>query len=339
MDVVALEPYCRYHQGTVAVQLAVDVATTVLAIPILLLFQHVVQEGVGTERLLLAHEALDIVARRVDERGEIEHGQIAELRIAATVIEDRLRCRSVEHGDLRCLRSFRRGICCLVLNLRVNGDVFALLFIRSCHLGHGLNFRFRFPSSLGHALDALHTGERALDLFTETRLHLGRMFFGRACASLTTIVSTSATTIAVIEVCHELPSSSKFRYWLQPVTKMLLEMLEALALLIQAFFLLGLHLLACLGRRHEHTGNAEAHKCDQATDDQLDDRQECIVARVHERLERPIDAEPHDRATHGTGHCRGKALGLHLRARDEVSHERHERHGHHPAEETARQNK
>ncbi len=54
MHVVAVKTHRRHYQRTVAVELAVDIAATVLAIPLALLVEHVVQIRIGAERSLLA---------------------------------------------------------------------------------------------------------------------------------------------------------------------------------------------------------------------------------------------------------------------------------------------
>ncbi len=113
MHVVAVEAHRRHHQRTVAVKLAVDVAATVLAVPFALLIENVVQIRIGAQRGLLAQIALDVATARVGERGKGEHGHVAELRIATTVVQDGLRGGGIEHGDLRQNRSgllSRRGL-------------------------------------------------------------------------------------------------------------------------------------------------------------------------------------------------------------------------------------
>lgn len=114
MHVVAVEAHRRHHQRAVAVQLTVDVAATVLAVPFALLIEHIVQIRIGTERGLLTQIALDVATARVGERGKGEHGHVAELRVASAVIQNGLRGRGVEHGDLGQDRSgllgSRRGL-------------------------------------------------------------------------------------------------------------------------------------------------------------------------------------------------------------------------------------
>ena len=100
MHVVAVEAHRRHHQRTVAVELAVDVAATVLAVPLTLLIENVVQIRIGAQRGLLAQITLNISTARIGKRGKGEHGHVAELRIAATVIEDCLRGGGIKHSDL-----------------------------------------------------------------------------------------------------------------------------------------------------------------------------------------------------------------------------------------------
>ena len=100
MYVIAVEAHRRHHQRTVAVKLAVDVATTVLAVPFALLIEHVVQVRIGTERGLLAQIALDVATARVGERGKGKHGHVTELRVASAVIQNGLRGGDIKYGDL-----------------------------------------------------------------------------------------------------------------------------------------------------------------------------------------------------------------------------------------------
>ena len=110
---LALEAHRGHHQRTVAVKLAVDVAATVLTVPFTLLIEDVVQIRIGAQRGLLAQITLNISTARIGKRGKGEHGHVAELRIAATVIEDCLRGGGIKHSDLGQDRSgllSRRGL-------------------------------------------------------------------------------------------------------------------------------------------------------------------------------------------------------------------------------------
>ena len=226
MHVVAVEAHRRHHQRAVAVELAVDVAATVLAVPLTLLIEHIVQIRIGAERGLLAQIALDIAATRIGKRGKGEHGHIAELRIAATIIEDGLRGGSVEHGDLGQDRSGLLG------RRRLGfGDFLGrLLDGLGCHLGlnrslylGGLRLLGNRPlssrSRLGlglhrrdkadrHTVELTHAGKRALDILGTSLGHGRHMTLGGLSASLTLRVRLSravgpAVTVPVVDVCHK----------------------------------------------------------------------------------------------------------------------------------------
>ena len=192
MHLAALKAHGRHHEGAVAVELAVDVATTVLLIPGALFFENVIEERIGTELLLLRERAADVAAARVHERGEVEQGEVAELRIAATVLEHGLRSRGIDDGHARGLglgrglfERIRRGsaiglgsLFCLPGSLVCRGGV-----VDGCRLGgNGLDgllgnllSRFRLSSrnlgraafghARGHTVELAHAGEGALDLF------------------------------------------------------------------------------------------------------------------------------------------------------------------------------
>ena len=190
MHLAALKAHGRHHEGAVAVELAVDVATTVLLIPGALFFEHVVEERVGAELLLLCERAADVAAARVHERSEVEQSEIAELRIAATVLEHGLRSRGIDDGHARGLgrglfERIRRGsavglgsLFCLPGSLVCRSGI-----VDGCRLGgNGLDgllgnllSRFRlsgrnlgraaFGHARGHAVELAHAGEGALDLF------------------------------------------------------------------------------------------------------------------------------------------------------------------------------
>lgn len=60
---LALEAHRGHHQRTVAVQLTVDVAATVLTVPFTLLIEDVVQIRIGAQRGLLAQITLEYIHR------------------------------------------------------------------------------------------------------------------------------------------------------------------------------------------------------------------------------------------------------------------------------------
>ena len=111
------EPHVRDQQGPVAIQVAVDIATTVLRIPIRLALQDVAEIRIRAQRLLLAPKPALIAAGRMGERGAIQHRHIAKPGTAATMFDNH-RCRiPIDHMDnsagrgfpLRRTRRVRRG--------------------------------------------------------------------------------------------------------------------------------------------------------------------------------------------------------------------------------------
>ena len=228
MYVVAVEAHRRHHQRTVAVKLAVDVAATVLAVPFALFIEHVVQVRIGTERGLLTQIALDVAAARVGERGKVEHGHVAELRIASAVIQNGLRGRGVEHGDLGQDRSGllggRRGlglrgllcVCRLGRNLDLGGRnlsglglgglrLLGNLFLDSVgRLGLGLHRRDKTGR---HTIELAHAGKRTLDILGARFGHschvtLGGLGTGLALGIGLTRSVGPAVTVPVVDVCH-----------------------------------------------------------------------------------------------------------------------------------------
>ena len=182
---LALEAHRGHHQRTVAVQLTVDVAATVLTVPFTLLIEDVVQIRIGAQRGLLAQITLNISTARIGKRGKGEHGHVAELRIAATVIEDCLRGGGIKHSDLGQDRSgllSRRGLnfgdflgrlldglgrrlglgrCLDLGSLRVLDVLGDLLFGGHSSLNLCLHRR---DKAGGHAVKLANTGKRTLDI-------------------------------------------------------------------------------------------------------------------------------------------------------------------------------
>ena len=223
MHVVAVEAHRRHHQRTVAVQLTVDVAATVLAVPFALLIEHIVQIRIGTERGLLTQIALDVATARVGERGKGEHGHVAELRVASAVIQNGLRGRGVEHGDLGQDRSgllgSRRGLglhgfLCghrlghdLGLGRRNLGGLRLIgnLLFGSSHLGLSLHRR---DKSGRHALELAHAGKRALDILCARFGHSRHVTLGGLGTGLALGIGLSravgpTVTVPVVDVCHK----------------------------------------------------------------------------------------------------------------------------------------
>ena len=225
MHVVAVEAHRRHHQRTVSVKLAVDVAATVLAVPFALFIEHVVQVRIGTERGLLTQIALDVAAARVGERGKGEHGHVAELRVTSAVIQNGLRGRGVEHGDLGQDRSGllggRRGLgfgglldglgrhlgidCSLDLGgLGLLGN---LLLGSSSHLGLGLHRRDKTGR---HTIELAHAGKRTLDVLGAGLGHSRHMALGGLGTRLALGIGLTrsvgpAVTVPVVDVCHTWP--------------------------------------------------------------------------------------------------------------------------------------
>ena len=225
MHVVAVEAHRRHHQRTVSVKLAVDVAATVLAVPFALLIENVVQIRIGAQRGLLAQIALDVATARVGERGKGEHGHVAELRIATTVVQDGLRGGGIEHGDLRQSRSgllSRRGLSfgdflgrlldglerCLDLGSLRALDVLGNLFFG----GHStLNLGLHRRDKTGrHTIELAHAGKRTLDILGARFGHschvtLGGLGTGLALGIGLTRSVGPAVTVPVVDVCHTWP--------------------------------------------------------------------------------------------------------------------------------------
>ena len=154
MDVLAGEPDLGHDEPTVAVQVAVDVAAAVFPIPIALLLEHVVEERLGAQRLLLRPGPADIAAARVGERGEVEHRQVAELGATATGLENRRDGVRIDDAHLGNA------------SLDLNGD---------------------------GGLDATHAGQAPLDLLAVAHRHLLGMTLGALGASLLAGIGTLAS--------------------------------------------------------------------------------------------------------------------------------------------------
>ena len=226
---VAVEAHRGHHQRTVAVQLTVDVAATVLAVPFTLLIEDVVQIRISAQRGLLALVALDIAATRIGKRGKGKHGHIAELRIAATVIEDCLRGGGIKHSDLRQDRSSLLRGRGLGFVSRLEGLGCHLGLDRSLHLGslnhgsvglHNLGNRLlgsRSRLGLGlhrrdkagrHTVEFANADKRALDILGAGLGHSRHMALGGLGTRLTLGVGLSravgpAVTVPVVDVCHK----------------------------------------------------------------------------------------------------------------------------------------
>ena len=99
VEAVALEAHARHHEGAVAVEVAVDVAAAVLGIPGALLGEHVVEEALGAEGLLLRHGPPVVAPAGVGERGEVQDGEVAGGRQAAPAREDGGDGVLLRHGD------------------------------------------------------------------------------------------------------------------------------------------------------------------------------------------------------------------------------------------------
>ena len=223
MHVVAVEAHRRHHQRTVAVKLAVDVAATVLAVPFALLIENVVQIRIGAQRGLLAQIALDVATARVGERGKGEHGHVAELRIATTVVQDGLRGGGIEHGDLRQNRSgllSRRGLSfgdflgrlldglerCLDLGSLRALDVLGNLFFGGhSTLTLGLHRRDKAGR---HTVKLANTGKRTLDILGARFGHSCHVTLGGLGTALALGIGLTrsvgpAVTVPVVDVCHK----------------------------------------------------------------------------------------------------------------------------------------
>ena len=223
MHVVAVEAYRRHHQRTVAVKLAVDVATAVFAVPFALLIEDVVQIRIGTERSLLTQITLDVATARVGERGKGEHGHVAKLRVASAVIQNSLRGRGVEHGDLGQDRSGplggRRGLglrgllggCRLGRNLSLGGrnlsglDLDSLRLLGNLFLGSvgrlGLGLHRRDKSG-GHTIELAHASKRAHDILGARFGHGRHVTLGGLGTGLALGIGP-AVTVPVVDVCHK----------------------------------------------------------------------------------------------------------------------------------------
>ena len=218
---VVVEAHRRHHQRTVSVKLAVDVAATVLAVPFALLIENVVQIRIGAQRGLLAQITLNIATARVGERGKGEHGHVAELRIATTVVQDGLRGGGIEHGDLGQNRSgllCRRGLSFsdfldglrrrLGLGSLRALDVLGNLFFG----GHStLNLGLHRRDKAGrHTVKLANTGKRTLDILGARFGHschvtLGGLGTGLALGIGLTRSVGPAVTVPVVDVCHTWP--------------------------------------------------------------------------------------------------------------------------------------
>ena len=213
MHVVAVEAHRGHHQRTVSVKLAVDITATVLAVPFALLIENVVQIRIGTERGLLTQIALDVAAARVGERGKGEHGHVAELRVASAVIQNGLRGRGVEHGDLGQGRSGllgglgrHLGIDCS-LDLGGLGLLGNLLLGSSSHLGLDLHRRDKTGR---HTIELAHAGKRTLDVLGAGLGHSRHMALGGLGTRLALGIGLTrsvgpAVTVPVVDVCHTWP--------------------------------------------------------------------------------------------------------------------------------------
>ena len=224
MHVVAVEAHRGHHQRTVAVKLAVDITATVLAVPFALLIENVVQIRIGTERGLLTQIALDVAAARVGERGKGEYGHVAELRVASAVIQNGLRGRGVEHGDLGQGRSGllgglglgfgglldglgrHLGIDCS-LDLGGLGLLGNLLLGSSSHLGLDLHRRDKTGR---HTIELAHAGKRTLDVLGAGLGHSRHMALGGLGTRLALGIGLTrsvgpAVTVPVVDVCHTWP--------------------------------------------------------------------------------------------------------------------------------------
>ena len=229
MHVVAVEAHRRHHQGAVTIELAVDVAATVLAVPLTLPIENVVQIRIGAQRGLLAQITLNIATARIGERGKGEHGHVAELRIATTVIQNGLRGRGVEHGDLGQDRSGllggRRGlglrgllcVCRLGRNLGLGGRNLIGLGLGGLRLLGNLFFGGHSTLNLGlhrrdkagrHTVKLANTGKRTLDILGARFGHschvtLGGLGTGLALGIGLTRSVGPAVTVPVVDVCHK----------------------------------------------------------------------------------------------------------------------------------------
>ena len=196
---VAVEAHRGHHQRTITVQLAVDVAATVLTVPLTLLVEYVVQVRIGAQRGLLAQVALDIAAARIGKRGKGKHSHIAELRIAAAVIEDCLRGGGIKHSDLGQGRSSLLRGRGLSLVGQLGGLERHLGLDRGLHLGslylgsvslHNLrslllsNRRLlglglhRRDKTGRHTIELAHAGKRTLDVLGAGLGHSRHMALG-----------------------------------------------------------------------------------------------------------------------------------------------------------------
>ena len=233
MHVVAVEAHRGHHQRTVAVKLAVDITATVLAVPFALLIENVVQIRIGTERGLLTQIALDVAAARVGERGKGEYGHVAELRVASAVIQNGLRGRGVEHGDLGQGRSGllgglglgfgglldglgrHLGIDCSRRHLGIDcsldlgglGLLGNLLLGSSSHLGLDLHRRDKTGR---HTIELAHAGKRTLDVLGAGLGHSRHMALGGLGTRLALGIGLTrsvgpAVTVPVVDVCHTWP--------------------------------------------------------------------------------------------------------------------------------------
>ena len=230
---LAVEAHRGHHQRTVAVQLTVDVTATVLAVPFTLLIKDIVQVRIGAQRGLLAQIALDVATARIGERGKDKHSHVAELRVASTVIQNGLRGRGVEHGDLGQDRSGllggRRGLgfgglldglgrhlgidrsldlsSLSSLDLGSLDVLGSLLLSSRCLLDPGLHRRDKTGR---HTIELAHAGKRTLDVLGTGLGHSRHMALGGLGTCLTLGIGLTrsvgpAVTVPAVDVCHTWP--------------------------------------------------------------------------------------------------------------------------------------
>ena len=158
MHLAARESDGVRYQGTVTVEMAVDVSPAVLGIPGLLRGEHVVEGGLGAERLLLRPGAAVVSTARVHEGGEVEDGKIGELRATAAELQDGGDAVLVGHGH-GWHRGLGRG--------SLLGDVRFVRSLLSRDLLRALDLR--------KAVVHLDAGNRGGDFLPKARLHVGDM--------------------------------------------------------------------------------------------------------------------------------------------------------------------
>ena len=225
---LAVEAHRGHHQRTVAVQFTVDVAATVLAVPLTLLIEDIVQVRIGAQRGLLAQIALDVATARIGERSKGKHSHVAELRVASTVIQNGLRGRGVEHGDLGQDRSGllggRRGLGFgglldgLGRHLGIDRSL-DLSSLSSLDLGSLDVLNSRRLLDLGlhrrdktgrHTIELAHASKRTLDVLGAGLGHSRHMALGGLGTRLALGIGLTrsvgpAVTVPVVDVCHTWP--------------------------------------------------------------------------------------------------------------------------------------